>query len=190
MFTALQQSAWFSSLRRFVQVRQLALFVLGLGLSLITASCSPPAPTTTAASPAASPVQATEIRIGYQKAATILNVLRTRKDLAKTLADSGATVTWSEFPAGPPMLEALSAGSIDFGYTGEAPPIFAQAAGTPLLYVAYDPWSPKAEAIVVPKDSSIKSVADLKGKKVAFAKGSNTNFLVVAALEKSYPSRR
>ena len=127
----------------------------------------------------------TVIRIGYQKAATILYALKAKGELETALKASGASVTWTEFPAGPPMLEALNAGSIDFGYTGEAPPIFAQAAGIPLVYVAYDPWTTKAEAIVVHKDSPIKSVADLKGKKVAFAKGSNTNYLVVKALEKA-----
>ena len=127
----------------------------------------------------------TVIRIGYQKAATILYALKAKGELEKALKASGASVTWTEFPAGPPMLEALNAGSIDFGYTGEAPPIFAQAAGIPLVYVAYDPWTTKAEAIVVHKDSPIKSVADLKGKKVAFAKGSNTNYLVIKALEKA-----
>ncbi len=181
----------FSSLQQWVQgwrwrsLRTFSLlFAVGFGLSILLAACAP-TPTDSAASPQASPAQNIEIRIGYQKAATILNVLRTREDLAKALASSGTTVTWTEFPAGPPMLEAMNAGSIDFGYTGEAPPIFAQAAGTPLLYVAYDPWSTKAEAIVVPEDSPIKTVADLKGKKVAFAKGSNTNYLVVAALEKA-----
>ncbi|MUG93541.1 aliphatic sulfonate ABC transporter substrate-binding protein [Scytonema sp. UIC 10036] len=128
--------------------------------------------------------QSVVVRIGYQKAATILNALKAKKDLEKALP-AGSKVTWTEFPAGPPMLEAINAGSIDFGYTGEAPPIFAQAAGIPLVYVAYDPWSPKAEAIIVPKNSPIKTVADLKGKRVAFAKGSNTNYLVVKALEKA-----
>ncbi|WNZ26999.1 sulfonate ABC transporter substrate-binding protein [Leptolyngbya sp. NK1-12] len=188
MLDALQQSLPFRWVRRCFQALPrrpfTLLFAVGLGLSLITAACSPNSTSSSTTAPAA-PTQSVEVRIGYQKAATILNVLRTREDLAKTLADSGATVSWAEFPAGQPMLEALNAGSIDFGYTGEAPPIFAQAAGAPLLYVAYDPWSPKAEAIVVPEDSPIQSVADLKGKKVAVAKGSNTNYLLVAALEKA-----
>ncbi|MBH8576673.1 sulfonate ABC transporter substrate-binding protein [Nostocaceae cyanobacterium CENA369] len=160
-------------------------FALGLGLSLISA-CSP---NNTSNSPATQTVnqkstnQAVVVRIGYQKAATILNALKNRRTLEKTLAAAGASVTWAEFPAGPPMLEAMNAGSIDFGYTGESPPIFAQAGGTPLLYIAYDPWSPKAEAIIVPKNSPIKSVAELKGKKIAFAKGSNSNYLVVKAIE-------
>ena len=127
----------------------------------------------------------TVIRIGYQKAATILYALKAKGELETALKASGASVTWTEFPAGPPMLEALNVGSIDFGYTGEAPPVFAQAAGVPLVYVAYDPYGPKAEAILVHKDSPIRSVADLKGKKVAFAKGSNTNYWIVKALQKA-----
>ena len=97
----------------------------------------------------------------------------------------GYKVVWTEFPSGPPLLEALNVGAIDFGNTGEAPPIFAQAAGAPLVYVAYEPPAPKGEAILVPKDSSLKSVADLKGKKVALNKGSNVHYLLVKALEKA-----
>jgi len=160
------------------------MFILGLGLTLTVFACSP----TTSNSGTTPTTQAsnnTVVRIGYQKASTILYALKAQGSLEKAFAASGASVTWSEFPAGPPMLEALNAGSIDFGYTGESPPIFAQAGGIPLVYVAYDPWSPKAEAIIVPKDSSIKSVAELKGKRVAFAKGSNANYLLVKALEKA-----
>lgn len=156
-------------------------FACGLSLTLVISACSPNNTVNSATTQTTN--KGVVVRIGYQKAATILNALKNRGSLAQTLTAAGASVTWAEFPAGPPMLEAMNAGSIDFGYTGESPPIFAQAAGTPLLYVAYDPWSPKAEAIVVPKNSSIKSVAELKGKKVAFAKGSNTNYLVVKALE-------
>ncbi|MBD2168241.1 sulfonate ABC transporter substrate-binding protein [Calothrix membranacea FACHB-236] len=170
------------------------LFAVGLGLVLFVSACSSSTtqqatttPTEQATStPNQSPaVSSNAVRIGFQKAGTILSALKTRGDLEKALAAAGASVTWSEFPSGPPMLEAINSGSIDFGYTGESPPIFAQAAGMPLVYVAYDPWSTKAEAILVHKDSPIKTVADLKGKKVAFAKGSNTNYLVVKALEKA-----
>jgi sulfonate transport system substrate-binding protein len=161
-----------------------ALFAAGVSISFLLASCSSePAPTNTAASPASSPAANVTLRIGFQKAATILNTIKAKGELEKALGDPGVSVTWTEFPAGPPMLEAMAAGAIDFGYTGETPPIFAQAAGTPLRYVAYDPLSTQAEAIVVPQDSPIKSVADLKGKKIAYAKGSNANYLVVKALE-------
>ena len=169
------------------KIRSLAvLFALGLGLSLVVSACSSNATKPEAGTSPTSNQNVTSsitVNIGFQKAATILNALKSKNSLEQALAASGGTVKWTEFPAGPPMLEAMNAGSIDFGYTGESPPIFAQAAGNPLVYVAYDPWGPKAEAIIVPKNSPIKSVAELKGKKVAFAKGSNTNYLVVKALE-------
>ena len=98
------------------------------------------------------------------------------------MASQSTSVQWIQFPAGPQLLEALNAGSIDFGHTGEAPPIFAQAAGAPLVYVANEPPNPKGEAILVPKDSPIQDVAGLKGKKVVFNKGSNVQYLVVEAL--------
>jgi len=170
-----------SRIRKFI-----CWFTLGLSLSLVISACSPGNTNNSAVTSTANPTPTTQglvVRIGYQKAATVLNAMRTKADVEKALIAAGAKVTWTEFPAGPPMLEAMNANSIDFGYTGEAPPIFAQAGGVPLLYVAYDPWSPKAEAIIVPKDSPIKTVAELKGKKVAFAKGSNTNYLVVKALQ-------
>jgi len=184
-----QQNWIFDLLRPLVPKHRLTrtlslLFGVGLGLSLMVSACTSSPPDASVASPSPSlTAKGAVVHIGYQKAATILSALKTRGELEKALAPSGTTVEWTEFPAGPPMLEAMNAGSIDFGYTGEAPPIFAQAAGTPVRYVAYDPWSPKAEAIVVPKDSSIQKVADLKGKKLAFAKGSNTNYLAVKALE-------
>lgn len=125
-----------------------------------------------------------EVRIGYQKYGT-LTLLKGRGTLEKRLLDKGVTVKWTEFPAGPVLLEGLNVGSIDFGTVGEAPPIFAQAAGANLVYVGYEPPSPKSEAIVVPKGSTLRSVADLKGKKVALNKGSNVHYLLVKALEKA-----
>ena len=125
-----------------------------------------------------------EVRIGYQKFGT-LTLLKGRGTLEKRLADKGINVKWTEFPAGPVLLEGLNVGSIDFGTVGEAPPIFAQAAGADLVYVGNEPPSPESEAIVVPKGSAIRSVADLKGKKIALNKGSNVHFLLVKALEKA-----
>jgi sulfonate transport system substrate-binding protein len=124
------------------------------------------------------------LRIGFQKYGT-LTVLKARGDLEKRLAPQGIAVQWIEFPAGPQLLEGLNVGSIDFGTVGEAPPIFAQAAGAPIVYVANQPPAPTAEAIVVPKDSPLKSVAELKGRKVALNKGSNVHYLLVKALEKA-----
>nr|WP_229522314.1 sulfonate ABC transporter substrate-binding protein [Massilia antarctica] len=127
---------------------------------------------------------AKEVRIGYQKYGT-LTLLKGRGALEKRLAAKGVTVKWTEFPAGPVLLEGLNVGSIDFGTVGEAPPIFAQAAGANLVYVGNEPPSPSSEAIVVPKGSAIRTVADLKGKKIALNKGSNVHYLLVRALEKA-----
>jgi sulfonate transport system substrate-binding protein len=122
------------------------------------------------------------IRVGFQKYGTLV-LLKGKGILEGKLEKIGYTVEWSEFPAGPQLLEALNVGAVDFGSTGETPPIFAQAAGAPLVYVAHEPPAPRGEAILVPKDSPIKTVADLKGKNVALNKGSNVHFLLVKALE-------
>src|SRR4030081_1906089 len=124
------------------------------------------------------------VRIGFQKYGKLV-LLKSKGTLEEKLKASGYKVVWTEFPSGPPLLEALNVGAIDFGNTGEAPPIFAQAAGAPIQYVAYEPPAPKGEAILVPKDSKLTSVADLRGKKVALNKGSNVHYLLVKALEKA-----
>src|SRR5574344_2531118 len=122
------------------------------------------------------------LRIGYQKG--WLSILRQRGTLEKRLAPLGVQVTWAEFTAGPVQLEALNVGSIDFGNVGDAPPIFAQAAGAPLVYAATSAPRPGLEAVVVPKNSPIRSVADLKGKRIAYNKGSNVHYFLVKLLEK------
>lgn len=124
------------------------------------------------------------VRIGFQKYGKLV-LLKGKGSLEEKLKAAGYKVVWTEFPSGPPLLEALNVGAIDFGNTGEAPPIFAQAAGAPIQYVAYEPPAPKGEAILVPKDSKLTSVADLKGKKIALNKGSNVHYLLVKALEKA-----
>jgi sulfonate transport system substrate-binding protein len=125
-----------------------------------------------------------QFRIGYQKAASTLVLLKAKGTLDKKLAPLGVKVTWTEFPAGPQLLEGLNVGAIDFGYVGEAPPVFAQAAGADFVYTAYEVPTPHAEGVVVAKDSPIKTVADLKGKKVAFNKGSDVHWFIVALLRK------
>ncbi|AWI90106.1 sulfonate ABC transporter substrate-binding protein [Methylobacterium sp. DM1] len=122
------------------------------------------------------------VRVGYQKYGTLV-LLKGRGTLEPKLKALGYRVQWSEFPSGPPLMEALNAGAVDFGSAGETPPIFAQAASDALTYVAHEPAAPKGEAILVPKASPIRSVADLRGKKVALNKGSNVHYLLVRAIE-------
>lgn len=125
-----------------------------------------------------------ELKIGFQK--TNLPVIaQQQKVIEKALAPKGTTVKWVEFTAGPPIVEALNVGSIDLGWTGDAPPIFGQSAGAAISYVAALPSNGKGEAIFVKPGSDIKTVADLKGKKVGVGKGTSAHNLLVAALEKA-----
>lgn len=124
------------------------------------------------------------LRIGYQKNG-ILVVAKQQAAIEARLKPLGVAVRWVEFSFGPPLLEALGLGSIDLGQTGDAPPIFAQAAGANLVYAAAQEAAGSGAAILLPKGSAIRSLADLKGKRVAFAKGSSAHNLTVAALEKA-----
>lgn len=124
-----------------------------------------------------------DIKIGFQKGSGLLSMIKAQGSMEQALR--GHQVTWIEFPAGPQMLEALNAGSIDFGSTGAPPPVFAQAGGVDLLYVGAEPAPVHSEAIVVPRDSPLRSVAALKGKRVAFQKGSGSHFLLACALNQA-----
>ncbi len=149
--------------------------ILGVALAASLAS---------ALSLSAAQAQEKTVRIGFQKYGKLV-LLKSKGTLEPKLKALGYNVTWTEFQFGPPLLEAINVGAIDFGNTGETPPVFAQAAGAPIRYVAYEPPAQKGEAILVQKDSPLKSVAELKGKKVAVAKGSNAHYLLVKALEKA-----
>ncbi len=122
----------------------------------------------------------TEIRLGYQRGdfATVM----IEQGLLEARFGPDVTVTWTLFTSGPPMLEALAAGSIDFARTGDTPPIFAQAAGTPFVYAGAQ-QAVTREAIVVPEDSNVQSVADLAGRNLAYSPGSSANYFAVQALE-------
>jgi len=124
-----------------------------------------------------------ELRIGIKKGSFNLVVLKQRALLDKRLP--GTRVTWAEFPAGPQLLEALAVGSVDVGATGDSPPVFAQAAGKDLLYVGAEPPKPDASAILVKPESPLKTLADLKGKRIALQKGSSSHYLLVQAVAKA-----
>jgi len=124
------------------------------------------------------------LRIGYQKSG-LLAVLKAQGSLDEKLKLLGYSIKWFEFPAGPQLLEALNANSIDFGYTGAPPPVFAQASGVRFVYVGAEPSGRHAEAILVKNDSPLHDVADLKGKRVALQKGSSSNYLLLEALKKA-----
>lgn len=136
-------------------------------------------------SSAAAPDAPKELRIGYQKSSGPLLIAKEKGALEKQLAAQGTTVTWVQFQSGPPLIEALNAGAIDFGYTGDTPPIYAQASGVGFVYVASLPNPGKSNAILVRSDSGIKTLEDLRGKKIALVKGSSAHNVLVQALAKA-----
>jgi sulfonate transport system substrate-binding protein len=141
------------------------------------------APHAVAASRTAETKPLEQLRLGYQKSAVNLVILKLQGTLEKRFPNT--KVTWIEFPAGPQLLEALSVGSLEFGLTGDAPPVFAQAAGKDLVYVGAEPAKPESSAILVLQDSPITSLSDLKGKKIALQKGSSAHYLLVRAVDKA-----
>lgn len=120
------------------------------------------------------------LRIGYQKSSVSMVLAREHKLFEEALP--GTQVQWIEFLGGPPLIEALNGGSLDIGNIGDIPPIFAQAAGIELQYFAVEPNEGKSEAVLVPKNSSVQSVAELKGKRVALLKGSSAHNLFLKSL--------
>ena len=151
-------------------------------LALAAAGWSGLRPATAAPQPAPWP-QLPQLRIGFQKGALSLV-------LAKSLGlvdqrFPGTAVSWVEFPAGPQLLEALAVGSVDIGVTGDSPPVFAQAAGKDLFYVGAEPPKPDGSALLVKPDSPLKTLADLKGRRIALQKGSSSHFMVVQAVKKA-----
>lgn len=124
-----------------------------------------------------------EIRIGYQKNG-VLVIARQQAVLEKHFASQGIAVKWVEFSSGPPMLEAMNVGSVDYGAVGDSPPVFAQSAGAAIVYAAGQPIT-NGQGILVRSNSPIRTIADLKGKRVGFTKGSSAHNIIVQTLEKA-----
>jgi sulfonate transport system substrate-binding protein len=127
---------------------------------------------------------AREFRIGYQKSGGLV-IARRQEALERRLAPRGIKVSYIEFQSGPPLLEALGLGAIDFGTTGDTPPIFAQAARANILYAATIPSPGSGSAILVKSGSPIRSLADLKGKTIGFTKGSSAHNFTLNAVKKA-----
>jgi sulfonate transport system substrate-binding protein len=124
-----------------------------------------------------------EIKIGYQKTG-VLVIARQQAVLEKRFAGRQIGIKWIEFTSGPPLLEAMGTGSVDLGAVGDTPPIFAQAANANIVYVAGSPIT-NGQGILVPANSNIRTIADLKGKRVGFTKGTSAHNVVIATLEKA-----
>ena len=121
------------------------------------------------------------LRVGFQKSGAFL-LVKNEGTLERKLAPLGYAVEWKEFPSGPPIFEALNGNGIDLGHSGDAPVVFAQASGVPFALLGITDASPESAGIVVPKGSPLKTLADLKGRRVAFAKGSSAHYHLARAL--------
>ncbi len=134
----------------------------------------------------ASAQDTSRVRIGLQRSSTLIAILRANGELEKALAPLGVSVTWHEFTSGLPLLESLGIGNLDLGAdVADTVPVFAQAAGAKLVYVAEESPSPSAQAILIPANSKIGTLADLKGKRIAVTKGAGSHYLLLAALTKA-----
>ncbi|MBV5262395.1 aliphatic sulfonate ABC transporter substrate-binding protein [Synechococcus moorigangaii CMS01] len=157
---------------------------LGAGLSKTLAACSYDPSTSTEPKPPRTQAAARVVRLGHQKFDP-LTLIKARGGLEKRLEAFGTRVEWIEFQSGAPLVEALNVGSIDIGRTGDAPPIFAQAANAPLLYVGSGSPRAQGSGVLVRQDSPLRELAELKGKKLAFHEGSSANFLAVQVIKKA-----
>ncbi|MBD2776998.1 aliphatic sulfonate ABC transporter substrate-binding protein [Iningainema tapete] len=111
-----------------------------------------------------------------------LAVLRKQSTFAQNMAAKGYSVKWLEFPGGPQQMEAVNTGNLDITFAGESPSIFAQAAGIPVVYLATTNPNPKSVAFLVPYNSSIKNIPELKGKKITLPKASAVQYTLVKGL--------
>ncbi|WP_420131899.1 ABC transporter substrate-binding protein [Rhodopseudomonas sp.] len=118
------------------------------------------------------------LRVGDQKGNS-----QAVMEAAGVLKDVPYKIEWREFPAAAPLLEALGAGALDTGLVGDAPFTFAAAANVPVKAIAAIRSTQEGLAVLVPKESPIRSFDDLKGKKIATGRGSIGHQLVLAALE-------
>ena len=160
-----------------------ASFTLSIALALAACADNKSVGKSAATTPEKSSGAVAEIRIGHQKSGSLV-FLKDQKFLEQELAKQKIQVKWVEFPSGPPMLEALNTGNLDFATTGEAPPVFAQAASSGLVYVAHEKASPNSEGLLLPKNSTVTDPKQLKGKRIAVTKGSSAHYTLVQALKK------
>ncbi len=162
----------------------LVLLIAGVfTVSTSLVSCKAPNTPEKAAIAASSGIKTKVVRMGYMTAG---DITRSRQVLEKRLNPLGIKIEWAKFTAGPQLLEAMNVGSLDVGAVGETPPIFAQVTGIPFVYIASTkPPTGEGTAIVVHKDSPIKTVADLKGKTLAFQRATASQYFVVKALQEA-----
>jgi len=162
------------------------LCVFSLIFSVFLSACNKPDNTQSSPEADDAVYKAENVRIGYQRSSTLMTLLKESGELEKKLAEKNVKVSWHEFTSGQPLLEALNVGSVDVtADVADTVPVFAQAAQAKLTYYAKETASPNAQAILIPKNSKIQTIADLKGKKIAVTKAAGSHYLLIAALNQA-----
>lgn len=162
------------------------LCVFSLIFSVFLSACSKPDNAQSSPEAGDAVYKVENVRIGYQRSSTLMTLLKESGELEKKLAEKNVKVSWHEFTSGQPLLEALNVGSVDVtADVADTVPVFAQAAQAKLTYYAKETASPNAQAILIPKNSKIQTIADLKGKKIAVTKAAGSHYLLIAALNQA-----
>lgn len=112
-----------------------------------------------------------------------LNIAKDKGWVEDEFKKLNAEVRWSEFPSGPPLLESLSAGRVDLSFLGDGATIAGIASGLPFEVIALLSEGRNTVSIIVPKDSSIEKVEDLKGKTIGLPKGTTAHVYVAKVLQ-------
>jgi sulfonate transport system substrate-binding protein len=180
-----------SALRAFAPRRGKALFaVAGTAAVLAAAACSSSGGGSSASGSASSSsgsgsgsgstvnVSKVTLTIGDQKGTGAEALLQA----AGLISKLPFKVKWVDFTSGPPMVQAMGSGSVDIGGVGDAPPVFAAAGGSKIKIVGARVTPSAAGATVVPKGSSITSIKQLKGKRIAAPEGTSADYHLLTVL--------
>jgi aliphatic sulfonates family ABC transporter substrate-binding protein len=124
------------------------------------------------------------LRIGYQKLG-LLMLVKGCGSLDAALAVRGVQVEWLEYAGGMQLVEALRAEQLEAAVLGDSPAVFAQADDVPIVYLAAEPPAPHGTALVVPEDSRLNQVSELRGRRVAVHRAAQAHYLLLRALEEA-----
>lgn len=124
------------------------------------------------------------VTIGYQKADPV-DIARQHGELIKKMKAKGYQVVFKEFSDGAAFMTALKSGAIDYARVGDTPPVTAKAAGTDIALIAAGATKEYGSGILVGKNSQITNLKQLKGKTIAYQKGTAAQYLIIQALKKA-----
>ncbi|MBV6713276.1 aliphatic sulfonate ABC transporter substrate-binding protein [Paenibacillus chitinolyticus] len=156
--------------------------LLLLATVLIAAGCAKKDETSPSANGGKPDYKGLTLKLGVQGSGGMYAKAREEKWFEKAYEPLGVKVEWAEFQSGPPMTEAMASDKLDFASLGNMPVIAAQSAGIKFQIISQILDGKRNTAIIVPADSPLKDIRDLKGKKVAVTKGSNAYNLLTRGL--------